>query len=163
MMMCARRWRAVLRAAAISMMCALPGGALGAEILDCGRWVGADTLLEPWEETSRTFSRGSVRLALVDLGEPDCCPQHLAILIPANMYGGRACFLLARGSLVPNGWVKVGLDEAEADRDAAPGLKVTVPVYGLHPLTGGPDPENRRTLILRIQQAAGTVALEPEG
>ncbi|MEM1300857.1 MAG: hypothetical protein AAGH68_16425 [Pseudomonadota bacterium] len=158
-----RAGRHTLRALAAILVSLLPVGATAAQVLDCGAWVGADTLMEPWDETTRTFSRGSVRLALVDLGEPECCPQHLAVLIPANMYGGRACFLVARGSLVPNGWVKIGLDEAEASRDATPGMKIRLPVYGVHPLTGGPDRDNRKILNLRIHQAAGSVVLEPNG
>ena len=155
-----RSGRSVLRAGAAVLLSLLPVGAGAAQVLDCGEWVGAETLVEPWEETSRTFSRGSIRVALVDLGEPECCPQHFAILIPANMYGGRACFLIARSRLVPNGWVKVGLDEAEGSRDDVPGLKLTVPVYGVEPLTGAADPEDRRVITLRVRQAAGTVELE---
>ena len=67
---------------------------------------------------------------------------------------------MARSSLVPNGWVKVGIDETETQRDDIPGLKVTVPVYGLDPLTGAADPENRQLVTLRIRQAAGTLTLE---
>ena len=131
-----------------------------AVVLDCGNWVGPDALVEPWEETSGTFARGAVRVALLDFGEPECCPQHLAVLIPANMYGGRACFVLAQSSLVPNGWVKVGIDGVEATRDAEPGLLLSVPVFGIDPLTGAADPDDRRVITLRVRQAAGTVELE---
>ena len=155
--MTARLWRRWMAAGLLSLMPALASAEV---IVDCAEWVGADTLVEPWEETSRTLSRGSVRLALVNLDEPECCPFHFAVLIPANMYGGRSCFLVGRSTLLPNGWSRVGLDEAEASRDDTPGLRVTVPVYGLDPLTGGADPDNQRVLTLRIRQAAGTVELE---
>lgn len=154
--------RALGRAAAALALVCFSVPAAATVVLDCGDWVGADTLVEPWEETSRLFSRGSVRVALVDLGEPECCPQHFAILIPANMYGGRACFLVARSRLVPNGWIKVGLEEAMAIRDDKPGLLVSVPVYGVEPLTGAADPNDRRVITMRVRQAAGIVELEAQ-
>ena len=151
-----------MRAAAKALLTVLltaasPAGA--AVVMECGEWVGADTLIEPWEETTRTFSRGSVRVAAVDLGEPECCPQHLIVLIPANMYQGRFCALVARNALVPNGWIKVGIREARAFRPGTGGLHVSVPVYSYDFTTGGADPDSRRVLTLRVRQAAGTVEL----
>ena len=137
------------------------GSAAHADIvLDCGKWAGAATIIEPWEAHTRTFSQGSVRVAVVDLGEPDCCAQHLIVLFPANMYDGRGCAMVARNALVPNGWAKVGIDEAEALRDEIPGLRVSVPVYSYDYRTGGADKASRRIIHLRVRQAAGTVELE---
>ncbi len=152
-----RRWAGAV-IAGLAALTVSPSGA--ATVLECGDWASAGYLIEPWEETTRTFSRGSVRVAIVDLGEPECCPHHIAVLIPANMYGGRACFLIAKNRLVPNGWVKVGLDEASASRGAEPGLRILIPVYGYDPATGGADPASRQMIALRIRQAAGTVDLE---
>ena len=130
-------------------------------VTDCGQWTGPEHLVEPWEDTTRTFSQGSVRVAVVDLGEPDCCPRHFVVTIPANMYGGRACFLVARNALIPNGWARVGLDEATASRGPEPGLKLSIPVYTYDYRTGGADADSRRMITLRIRQAAGTVELLP--
>ena len=129
-------------------------------VLDCDKWAVADAIIEPWEHHTRTFSRGSVRVAAIDLGEPDCCAQHLIVLFPANMYDGRGCAMVARNALVPNGWAKVGIDEAEAVRDDIPGLRVSVPVYSYDDRTGGADPASRRVIHVRVRQAAGTVELE---
>ena len=140
----------------------LPTFAHADVVLDCGDLVSAETIIEPWEQHTRTFSHGSVRVAVVDLGEPECCRQHLIVLYAANMYGGRGCALVARNALVPNGWAKVGIDEAEALRDPIPGLRVSVPVYSYDPSTGGGDPATRRMVHVRVRLAAGTVELDPE-
>ena len=129
-------------------------------VVDCGELAGAETIIEPWEEHTRTFSHGSVRVAVVDLGEPECCRQHLIVLYAANMYGGRGCALVARNALVPNGWHKVGLGEAIASRDDVPGLRISVPVYSYDPATGGADPATRREVAIRVRQAAGAVSLD---
>lgn len=129
-------------------------------VTECGDWTGPEHLVEPWDKTSRIFSRGTARVAVVDLGEPDCCPRHIIVLIPANMYGGRSCFLIARNALLPNGWAKVGIDEAESLRDDVPGLRISVPVYSYDYRTGGADPASRRVIHFRVRQAAGTVELE---
>ena len=141
----------------------LPSLALADVVLDCGKLAGAETIIEPWEEHTRTFSHGSVRVAVVDLGEPECCRQHLIVLYAANMYGGRGCALVARNALVPNGWAKVGIDEAEAVRDEVPGLRVSVPVYSYDPSTGVGDPATRRMVHVRVRLAAGTVELDSDG
>ena len=153
-----RGWARVLSAGLIALP---PLSAEAVIVLECGDLAPAEALIEPWEDTTRSFSNGAIRIAALDLGEPDCCPQHLAVLIPANMYGGRACFLVARNRLLPNGWVRVGIDEAEASRDGTPGLRVSVPVYSYDPTTGGADLASRRVIALRIRQAAGIVELEP--
>lgn len=128
--------------------------------MSCGELAPSEVLIEPWEKTSRTFSRGSIRVAAVDLGEPPCCPQHFIVLMPANMYGGRVCALVARSPLVPNGWTRVGIDEAEAMRPEGGGLRVSVPVYGYDNRTGGADPASRKVISVRVRQAAGTVELD---
>lgn len=154
-----------LRAVGCGFLAALtltaPFAASAAVVLDCGNLAPTEALIEPWEETSRTFSRGSVRVAAVDLGEPPCCPQHFVVLLPANMYGGRICVLVARSALVPNGWTRVGIEEAEAVRPASGGLRVSVPVYGFDARTGGADPDSRKVISVRVRQAAGTVELDP--
>lgn len=148
------------RGLGICALLVLPSVGRAAVVVDCAQWIGADTLIEPWEETSRTFSRGSIRVAEVDLGEPDCCARHFIVLMPANMYGGRVCALVARNALVPNGWAKVGVEDAAAERVPEGGLRVSVPVYRYDPSTGGADLENGETVFVRVRQAAGTVELE---
>lgn len=133
---------------------------LAATVLDCGDLAPSEALIEPWEETTRLFSNGSIRVAAVDLGDPPCCPQHFIVLLPANMYGGRICALVARSALVPNGWARVGIDEAEAMRPEGGGLRVSVPVYSYDARTGGADPDSRKVISVRVRQAAGTVELE---
>lgn len=148
-----------LRRCLMGLMLLAPTAAHATVVMDCGSLVSADALIEPWEETTRTFGRGSIRVAVVDLGEPACCPQHFIVLSPANMYGGRICALVARNALVPNGWTHVGLDEAVSDRPEGGGLRITVPVYGYDPRTGTADPDSRRDISVLVRQAAGTVDL----
>ncbi|MFK7944113.1 MAG: hypothetical protein AB8B85_14535 [Paracoccaceae bacterium] len=152
--------RVLVSRLAAGIMIATAGTAHAAVVLDCGDLAPTEALIEPWEENTRTFSRGSIRLAAIDLGDPPCCPQHFIVTLPANMYGGRICALVARSVLVPNGWTRVGIGEAEASRPATGGLRLTVPVYGYDPTTGGADTTNRQTISVRVRQAAGTVELD---
>jgi hypothetical protein len=154
--------RAALRWVAALPIALVPATATADIVTDCDNWVSPAALVEPWEKTSRTFSRGSVRVAVVDLGEPDCCPLHVIVLMPADMYGGRVCGLVARNALIPNGWARIGIEEAEATRDGEPGLKLSIPVYSYDARTGGADPDSRRVIELRVRQAAGTIELETE-
>lgn len=151
--------RAIIGLATLIIVLVAPP-AQSAVVMDCDAWAGAEYLIEPWEDTSQTFSRGSIRVAVVDLGEPPCCTQHFIVLMPANLYGGRVCTLVARTALVPNGWTRVGIEEATAERTPASGLRISVPVYGLDPSTGGADPNNRDVISVLVRQAAGTVTLE---
>ena len=155
----ARVRRAVLGLTA-GLICFAVPSVQAAVVVDCGIWGGSEFLIEPWSETSQTFSRGSIRVAAVDLGEPPCCSQHFIVLMPANMYGGRICALVAKTALIPNGWTRVGIDEATAKRTGESGLLISVPVYRLDPTTGGADTDSRQLVSVRVRQAAGTVELE---
>lgn len=158
--MIARRAARLLAASLVSALLALPAAARAATVVDCGTLAPAEVLIEPWEETSRTFSRGSIRVAVVDLGDPPCCARHFIVLLPANMYGGRICALVGRDALIPNGWTRIGIDEATASRPPSGGLRISVPVYGYDPRTGGANPDSRRVISVRVRQAAGTVELD---
>jgi hypothetical protein len=133
--------------------------AVGAQSLQSCDWVAsAANLVEPWEETSRTYGDGAVRIALLDTGgEPACCSSHLLILSPDPDYG-QACHVLS--DQPGTGFRQVFLEESNSRYEAGRGLLVTIPVGRFDPDTGGVDRAGIRPVSIRINQASGQVTLE---
>ncbi len=84
---------AVLAAAAL----AAPQ-ALAVNVRACDDTASVQSLAEPWEQNSRTFYKGEVRVALLDTGgEPVCCSVHLLVLAPdkSSEMGDRTCHIVS--------------------------------------------------------------------
>ena len=91
---------------------ALPVAAQTVE--ECDWRAAAQALIEPWEENTRTFANGDVRLALTDVIEPAAGAFHLVILSPPfDELGGRQCRVVsAVGSTGFAGLTLVGMTSA---------------------------------------------------
>jgi len=141
------------------LLMAAPAGAQAIRACD---WVGNPAyIVEPWESNTRTFANGAIRLALIDTdGEPVCCPIHLLILAPVGEVEGpawRACHLLSDGA--PGiGFNDIDLPGIAASYDPELGLRLEVPVWRY---TDGLDRGRPARVAVRINQATGTVTLEP--
>jgi hypothetical protein len=97
-------------------------------VSDCsGGQVSAMSILEPWEEYSRTFSNGTVRVAIVDLIEPAAAAYQLLVMFPPyNEVGERmSCAVLGMGNY---GFGRIGIDEIQSSDEAATDLTISVPV-----------------------------------
>ncbi|HUF86437.1 MAG TPA: hypothetical protein VMM59_03565 [Thermohalobaculum sp.] len=145
------------RAAAIAGLALMLASAPGlAQTVGACDWRGQAAMIpEPWEENSRTFANGAVRIALSDPGEPPCCSASLIVLVPGEIYG-RSCFIVRDEEI---GWWDVDIAGVTAQYDPARGLLLSVPVVSPHPL-GGADRESARVIALRVNQAEGSVTLE---
>lgn len=113
---------------AAGLALASPAGAQSVNECD---WVASAWLLaEPWEENSRTFSNGAVRIALLDAIEPGAAPFHLLVLSPPyDELGARQCRVL---SVAPGiGFSGVEFPSLQAWYDPETGLffSVLVSVY----------------------------------
>lgn len=143
-------------AAALAALALAPGPLLAQVVEPCD-WRGkADTIPEPWEAHTRTFANGAVRIALSDPGEPAFGSASLIVMVPGEFYG-RDCFLLHNGE---HHWRLVDIAGVTSAYDPARGLLLSVPVFMAHPITGAPDPESRRVIGLRINQAEHSVSIE---
>lgn len=104
------------------------------EVSDCDWQARADALVEPWDEFSRTFANGDVRLALLDTVEPAAGAFHLLILSPPfDEIGARQCRTLGLGGGL--GFSGVSFDALEASYDPAVGLIFDLPVAWFDPET----------------------------
>lgn len=146
---------AVLAAAAL----AAPGPANAAAVVaDCNDYAMTTYVMEPWDDNTRTFYNGEVRVVVVDTdGEPVCCSSWLVVIFPdANdELGGRTCRMV--GSAEGMGWTGVDVRAIRSSYDATKGLDLTVPVRRM--IDG--DAIVPETVRLRLDLKATTLTVLP--
>ncbi len=93
----------------------------------CDRWEArADNLAEPWEDMTRTFANGAVRIAVLDTVEPAAGAMHLMILSPPYAeLGERQCRMISASGV---GFSSISFDALTAAYDPQTGLGFDVPV-----------------------------------
>lgn len=115
----------MIRSILVSLFLASPS--MAQEIVDCDWQARADAIYEPWEEFSRTYANGDVRIALLDTIEPAAGSFHLLVLSPPfDELGGRQCQTI--GLSGGAGFSGIGFEELAADYDPAIGLMFGVQV-----------------------------------
>lgn len=105
----------------------MPMAALAQDIGTCDDWRSSVAMLaEPWEENTRVFAEGAVRLALIDTYEPAAAAFHLVILSPPyDELGFGQCKLVSgEGGM---GFAGLNVAATEAEYDPAKGLMFTIP------------------------------------
>ncbi len=91
------------------------------EVIDCDWQARADAIVEPWEDNTRTFANGDVRLALLDTIEPAAGAFHVLVLSPPyDEVGGRQCKTIGVGGGA--GFSGVGFEDITAEYDPVKGL-----------------------------------------
>lgn len=100
---------------------------LAQEIAGCDDWrSNVAVLAEPWEENTRIFAEGAVRLALVDTYEPAAAAFHMIILSPPyDELGFGQCALVSNTDGM--GFAGLNVAATEAAYDPAVGLMFTIP------------------------------------
>jgi hypothetical protein len=154
-----------MRLLALSVALAVPALAQAQVVLTCeaaGFIASPANIFEPWEEHSRPYANGAIRIAHLDTGgEPVCCASHLLVLSPA---GGvdepeyRACHVVSGGGGLGFNWVDI--PGTTASYDPVRGLLLSVPVWHWHDGMNQGRPAIVERMEVRINQAAGTVAVE---
>ncbi len=123
------------------------------EVVDCGFAARADAIYEPWEEFSRTYANGEVRVALLDTIEPAAGSFHVLVLSPPyDEVGGRQCKTIGLENNI--GFSGIGFEEIQADYDPALGLTFHIEVTYYEPefadyLSG--------SLIFSLNQQTGAI------
>ncbi len=111
-------------------------------------------LIEPLTETTRLYANGRVRVIAIGSGEPACCGIYIAVLHP-DRDGLRTCTAVSQNTR--EGWSAVRFDpDRDATYDPLTGLDVPMLVT---PFDGTDFVD--RSLMLRIDQVRGTVAVVP--
>lgn len=162
-------WENSMRSALLSLAVAGIAAAFSANafaqaaISQCEWPANLQNILEPWEQHTRTFANGNIRIAHVDTqGEPVCCSSYLAILAPTGSevaLESRQCALLTDGAEL-SGFTWIDFPAITASYDPGLGLLLSVPVerYDFQGTQNGgtlPDIVN-----IRINQANGSITTE---
>lgn len=123
------------------------------QVFECDWRARGDAIVEPWEENSRTFAKGEVRLAVLDTIEPAAGALHIMVLSPPyDEVGGRQCRVLS----LDQGIGFAGLDFAtlEASYDPSVGLIFAVDVGLYDGETGTSKPQR---LMFTLNQSTGAI------
>ncbi|MGH1463742.1 MAG: hypothetical protein ACRBBQ_00130 [Cognatishimia sp.] len=122
------------------------------EIADCDWRARADAIVEPWQDNTRSFANGDVRLALLDTIEPAADAFHILLLSPPyDALGGRQCKTIGVSGGV--GFSGADFETLTAQYDPALGLTFAMEVTTYDPeyefLSG--------TLIFALNQSTGAI------
>lgn len=123
------------------------------EVSECDWRARADAIVEPWEDFSKTYANGKIRVALIDTIEPGAAAMNLLVLSPPyDELGGRQCRIVG----FDQGMGFAGLDFGRigASYDPATGLTVSLPGTIFLPEDGF---SNSVLLHVTINQATGDV------
>lgn len=143
-----------MKAFALGLLLAMPGGALAQEVGECDWRASAQVIAEPWEASTRTFAEGEIRLTVMDVGEPVAGSYFLMIMSPPYGDGGRQCVILSFNA-EGTGFAGLSLEGAKAAYDATTGLSVTMPARRWLPET---DTYADATLLVTVNQDTGAIA-----
>ncbi len=126
--------------------------------LPCDWQASAAAIVEPWEENTRVFSNGNVRVALLDSIEPAVASFYLLVLHPPfNEVGGRSCTVIGLDSGL--GYSGIFFQDLEASYDPARGLTLTFPAIIYLPEQSF---QNSTLVSATINQSTGDVTVTQE-
>jgi hypothetical protein len=126
-------------------------------VRDCDPGIDSvSSIPEPWADNTRKFYNDSVRLTVLDIGEPACCSMHLMVTFPTGGTDGpeeMQCKFINESATL--GLPTIDLKNAKSQYDAKTGLTITVP-YG-NDVNG--VKEKAGVVKLRIDMKKGEVSL----
>ena len=136
-----------LPALALALTPALaPAPAAGQTVTPCGDRADSRHIIEPWEDHTRTFAEGAVRLTVLDLVDPAAGPIHLMVLTPPYTVAGWAPGL---------GFASLGFGGMIPTYDPTTGLTLAMPARFYDPAL---EFSNIGVLQVTIDQSSGGVA-----
>lgn len=136
---------------------ALFASALSAqEIMPCGWQASARNIVEPWDENTRTFANGDVRVVNLDTVEPAAGFAFLMIVSPPyDALGSRQCVTVGHANAM--GFAGLAFDGLTSDYDPAIGLIFDVVVSTYDPETAQ---SSQRMLNITVNQATGEIGAQ---
>jgi hypothetical protein len=141
-----------------SMICVAASAVSAQTAFPCDWQARADSIVEPWEENSKTFANGAVRVALLDTIEPAAAAFYLLVLHPPfDEVGGRTCTVVGLDDGL--GYAAIFFSELEAGYDPAQGLLLTVPAVIYLPEQSF---QNSTALTIAVNQSSGDVTVTQE-
>ena len=139
-----------MRVLAAALLLASP--AVAQEVRECDWQSDAQNLMEPWEENTRTFANGAIRVAAIDTVEPALGWAYLLILSPPyDELGLRQCRIVAFNDYM--GFAGIDFSTLHAVYDQGEGLRLTLDVQW------SPDGNTLETesLSMIINQQTGAI------
>ena len=104
----------------------LPFAAAAQSVETCDWRASAANLAEPWEENTRTFANGAVRVALVDTLEPAAGAYYVLVIAPPyDELGLPQCRLIGYGGGM--GFSGMTFDAMDSGYDPSVGLILSLP------------------------------------
>ena len=146
--------RLLLASAVIAGLAVLAQPASAQVVEECDWRAGAPAIAEPWDENTRTFANGNVRLALLDTIEPAAGAMHILVLSPPRgELGERRCQIVSLSSQI--GFSGIEFGRLDAGYDPARGLTFKVPVGVYDGSASVP-----RILVFTLNQATGEIVVD---
>lgn len=133
------------------------GTASAAEVVACEAVeTSVAFLAEPWEEHTRRFADGDVRLAVLDLVEPAVGAFHLLVLSPPfDIFDQATCQVVSFANGL--GYREMSLVGMQAEYGPTQGLILEIPV------STGVEAHDKVTLLLKLNQSTGELRAEDIG
>jgi hypothetical protein len=146
----------MIRAATTALALLATPAAAQVTVEDCDWRASAQSVAEPWEENTRTFANGDVRLARLDVGEPAFGGFFLLLLSPPrDELGFRQCRVLTYPET--SGFAGIDMSALEAGYDPSVGLMFTLPVK----VYVASDAVEGHSALLRFSLNQATGAITP--
>ena len=137
-----------------ALLAVLAAPATAQAVLPCDWQARADAIVEPWEEHTRTFANGDVRVAVLDVIEPALGSYYLLVLSPPyDEVGGRQCRVIGFHSGI--GFTHLDIGSMIAEYVPGRGLEMQLlgriadPAY---------DFTNSVNIWVRLNQSTGEIA-----
>lgn len=151
-------FRSFLIAAVVTVLFVSHHAYAAATLMECKGPAHIQNIVEPWEEATKTYAKGKIRIIWLDTGgEPACCSSHLAIIAPdpKNEQGYPQCKILNDGQEFM-GFQSINLKGVQSSYDPSKGLLLSVPVERY--IDG--IKSKKATIGVRINQATGDIVIE---
>lgn len=133
---------------------ALSSTAMAQSVGDCDWRASAQNIVEPWEQNSRRFANGNVRLALLDTVEPAAASAHLLVISPPyGETGEPQCKVISLDGTL--GFAGLDFSALKAAYDPSVGLIFSLPGMLYLPEKGF---SNSLILNFTLNQATGEIA-----
>ncbi len=138
----------------LAVCAALAASPLTAQSVNPCDWqASAQALVEPWENNTRMFANGEVRLAALDTIEPAIASAYLLVLSPPRAeLGERQCRVI--GFTKQMGFAAIDFHALTSDYDPAIGLIFDIPVRIVDAETSF---SNSAILSLTLNQSTGAM------
>jgi len=137
-----------------ALLAVLSAPAMAQDVNECDWRSQAQAIVEPWEDNTRTFANGDIRVAILDAIEPALGAYHLLVLSPPyDELGARQCKVISfdRGT----GFTTLDIESMIAEYKPGRGLELQL-------LGRIADPEfdftNVVNIWVTINQGTGEIA-----